>query len=273
MASIHPTAIVEDGARVGAEVTIGAFSIVGREATLGDGVRLAAHVIISGRTSVGARTRIAAFAVIGGEPQDVTYRGEATAVEIGPDSVIREHVTIHRGTARGRGTTTIGAHCFMMVGSHVAHDCIVGDHAIFTNQATIGGHTTVGDYAILGGLTAVQQRCRVGAHAFVGGLTGVDGDVAPFVMALGERARLAGVNVRGLKRRGYDREVIHALRSAYNAFFFSSGSRAERIASVTERFGTVPVVAEFVEFIRASDEHRLILPRTRAEETDDDDGP
>jgi len=271
MNRIHPTAIVEDGARIGAEVSLGPYTIVGRDATLGDGVSLDAHVVIAGRTTIGARTRVATFAAIGGEPQDVTYKNEPTAVEIGPDCVIREHVTVHRGTARGRGTTSVGAHCFLMIASHVAHDCIVGDHAILTNQATIGGHVVIGEHAILGGLAAVQQRCRVGAHAFIGGLTGVDGDVAPFATARGLRARLAGINVRGLKRRGFDRETVHALRSAYNTFFFSDGTRAERLAAVADRFGDSPPVAEFVAFVRASDERRLILPRGRFEDADDND--
>src|SRR5690606_2897603 len=134
--------------------------------------------------------------------QDVSYRGEPTAVEVGPDCVIREYATIHRGTARGRGVTTVGANCFLMVAAHVAHDCIVGNHTILTNQATLGGHSTLGDHAILGGLSAVQQRCRVGAHAFVGGLTAVVSDIVPFTMAVGQRAALAGINVRGLRRRG-----------------------------------------------------------------------
>jgi UDP-N-acetylglucosamine acyltransferase len=273
MRRIHPTAIVEDGARIGAGVGIGAFSIVGRDVTLGDGVTLESHVVIEGRTTVGQRTRINAFSVIGGEPQDLAYRGEATEVEIGPDCIIREHVTIHRGTSRGRGKTTVGAHCFFMVAAHVAHDCVVGDRVILTNQATLGGHTVVGEYAILGGLAAVQQRSRVGAHAFIGGVTAVDADIAPFAMALGDRARLAGINVRGLKRRGFDHETIHALRAAYNAFFFSSGTRVERLAAVAERFGSVPAVAQFIEFIRASGDTRLILPRTHRKETDEDDEP
>jgi UDP-N-acetylglucosamine acyltransferase len=262
MSHVHPTAIVEDGARLGADVTVGAFSIVGAESVLHDGVTLDAHVILRGRTTVGARTRIAAFAVIGGEAQDLSYKGEPTTVDIGPDCVIREHVTIHRGTARGRGATTIGANCFLMIGSHIAHDCIVGNNVILTNQATLGGHAQVGDYAILGGIAGVQQRCRVGAHAFIGGLTGVTQDVVPYVMVTGRWARLAGINVVGLTRRGYSRETIHRLRSAYRRFFQSPGTREERLAALVAEFTGDPAVDAFIEFIRASGDRPLAQPRT-----------
>jgi UDP-N-acetylglucosamine acyltransferase len=268
MNRIHPTAIVEDGARLGDEVTIGPYSLVGGEVVIEDGVVLESHVIVGGQTTIGARTRVSPFAVIGGEPQDLSYQGEKTGIVIGPDCVIREYATIHRGTGKGRGTTTVGAHCFMMIGSHVAHDCLVGDHVILTNQSTIGGHTEVGEYTILGGLSAVQQRTRVGAHAFIGGLTGVTTDVVPFVMVTGYRASLAGINVRGLKRRGFDRESIHALRAAYEAFFFSTGSRAERLECLAERFGDHPAVRRMIAFIEATGDRPLSLPRRR--ETDSD---
>jgi len=188
MGRIHPTAIIEDGAKLGNEVSVGPYAIIGRNATIGDGVTIAAHVTITGNTIIGPRTTVGVFSVIGSEPQDLSYRGEDTAVEIGPDCSIREHVTIHRGTAHGRGITHVGAKCFLMIASHVAHDCVVGDNVILTNQATLGGHVEVGEYAILGGLAAVQQRCRVGAHAFIGGLSAVTTDVVPFVMPHGDRA-------------------------------------------------------------------------------------
>jgi UDP-N-acetylglucosamine acyltransferase len=265
MGLIHPTAIVEDGARLGADVTVGAFSIVSSEATLEDGVSLDSHVIIRGRAAIGARTRIAAFAVIGGEAQDLSYKGEPTTVSIGADCVIREHVTIHRGTARGRGATDIGANCFFMIGTHIAHDCVVGRNVILTNQALLGGHSEIGDYAILGGLAAVQQRCRVGAHAFVGGLTGVTRDIVPFAMATGRWAQISGVNVVGLSRRGYSRETIHQLRAAYKLFFSSPGPRADRLAALTDRFAGVPAVEELIAFIRASGDRPLALPRPPGE--------
>jgi UDP-N-acetylglucosamine acyltransferase len=270
MVRIHPTAIVEDGARLGADVTIGAYSMVGREVTLGDGVSADAHVIIQGRTTIGARTTIGVFSALGGAAQDLSYRGEDSAVEIGPDCIIREHVTIHRGTGRGRGTTRVGAKCFFMIASHVAHDCVVGDNVILTNQAALGGHVEVGDYAILGGLAAVQQRCRIGPHSFIGGVCGVTADVVPFAMALGNRAKLAGINVRGLSRRGFDRATIHALRAAQLQFFNSSGSRKERMDKVAADFTDVPAVATFIEFVRATGDRRLVLPRGRDEGSDDE---
>lgn len=261
MGLIHPTAIVEDGARLGTDVTVGAFSIVGAEATLQDGATLDAHVIIRGRTTIGARTRIAAFSVIGGEAQDLSFKGEPTTATIGPDCVIREHVTIHRGTAAGRGATDIGANCFFMIGSHIAHDCVVGNNVILTNQAMLGGHSEIGDYAILGGLAAVQQRCRVGAHAFIGGLTGVTRDIVPYAMATGRWARISGVNVVGLSRRGFSRDAIHRLRAAYDEFFHSSGTRADRLAALSGKFADEPAVDELVAFIRASGDRPLALPR------------
>jgi UDP-N-acetylglucosamine acyltransferase len=271
MSYIHPTAIVEDGARLGADVTVGAFSIVSREATLMDGVTLDANVIVRGRTTVGARTRIAAFAVIGGEAQDLSYKGEPTTVTIGPDCIVREHVTIHRGTARGRGATTIGSKCFFMIGSHVGHDCVVGDHVILTNQAMLGGHAQVGDYAILGALAGVQQRCRIGAHAFIGGLTGVTRDVVPFVMVTGRWTNLGGINVVGLARRGFDRATIHKLRAAYRLFFRPGGSRAERLQALVDEFGGVPAVDQFIDFIRAAGDRPLALPgRIGGHQTRDD---
>jgi UDP-N-acetylglucosamine acyltransferase len=274
MSLIHPTAIVEDGARLGADVSVGAFSIVGSEATLEDGVTLDAHVIIRGGSTIGARTRVAAFAVIGGEAQDLSYKGEPTTTVIGPDCVIREHVTIHRGTARGRGATTIGANCFFMIGAHVAHDCVGGDNVILTNQAMLGGHSEIGHYAIIGAVVGVQQRCRVGAHAFIGGLTGVTRDIVPFAMATGRWARLGGINVIGLSRRGYSRKAIHQLRSAYELFFASPGSRAERLAALTEKFVDAPAVAELIDFIRAAGDRPLALPRRAGDAKfgDSDDG-
>jgi UDP-N-acetylglucosamine acyltransferase len=271
MSIIHPTAIVEDGARLGADVTVGAFSIVGSGVTLEDGVTLDAHVLIRGRTVVGARTRVAAFAVIGGEAQDLSYKGEETSLIIGPDCVIRENVTIHRGTARGHGVTTIGANCFLMIGAHIAHDCVLGNNVILTNQAMLGGHAEIGDFAILGGVVAVLQRTRIGAHAFIGGMTGVTRDIIPYGIGTGRIARLAGINVLGLKRRGYDKPTLHAIHLAYNGFFKTKGPRNERLAAVTEAYGSVPAVAAMLDFIRASGNRPLALPRERGGAGEDDD--
>ena len=261
MATIHPTAIVEDGARLGDNVAIGAFSIIGPDVVLGDGVVVGSHVVLDGHTEIGAGTKISPFAAIGGPPQDVSYKGEPTSVLVGAECIIREHVTINRGTARGRGKTVIGTHCFLMIGSHVAHDCVLGDHVVMVNCATLGGHVEVGDHAILGGLAAVQQRCRIGGHSFVGGLSAVSLDVIPFASAVGDRAELGGLNIVGLKRRGFDRPTIHPLRAAYQAIFNGEGTRADRIERVAEAYRDIPAAMMIVDFIREGGERPLCAPR------------
>lgn len=261
MAEIHPTAIVEDGARLGANVTIGPFVVIGSEVELGDRVSVDSHVVISGRTSIGAGTKISSFAAIGGLPQDTSYADEPTETVIGSDCVIREQATVNRGTVRGKSKTVIGNRCMLMVGAHVAHDCIVGDEVVLVNNATLGGHAEIGEHAILGGLSAVQQNCRVGAHAFIGGVTGVTSDVIPFVSALGHRAEIAGLNIVGLKRRGYDRPTIHALRAAYKAVFDGEGTRSERVERVAEKYADSPPAMMIVEFIRAGGDRPLSMPR------------
>ncbi|MCB1486140.1 MAG: acyl-ACP--UDP-N-acetylglucosamine O-acyltransferase [Bauldia sp.] len=261
MADIHPTAIVADGARLGAKVSIGPFSIIGPDVVLEDGVKVQSHALIEGHTTVGARTVVFPHSAIGGPPQDTSYQGEPTKVIIGSDCIIREQVTIHRGTARGRGETRIGNNCFLMISSHVAHDCVVADRVVLVNSATLGGHVQVGEHAILSGLVAVQQHCRIGAHAFIGGLSGVNADVLPFVSAIGDRAELGGLNIVGLKRRGFDRPTIHALRAAYKAVFEGGGTREDRVARVAEKYADVPAVLMIVDFIRAGGDRPLCMPR------------
>jgi UDP-N-acetylglucosamine acyltransferase len=270
MSTIHPTAIVEDGARIGTDVIIGPYSLIDRNVTLADGVDIDAHVIIRGRTSIGPRTRISPQVYIGGDPQDLSYRGEDTAIEIGADCIIRENATVHRGTAHGRGVTTIGDHVFMMTGSHIAHDCLVGDHVILTNNALLGGHAEVGDYAIVGGGAAVQQRIRVGPHCFIGGLTGVDRDVLPYAMANGQRPVISGINVRGLKRRGFSHADIMALRGAFRLFFSNHHPREQRIAAVAAAYGDVAAVRLLLDFLQASGHRPLALPRRAVWANDDD---
>jgi len=261
MGDIHQSAIVEDGARIGTGVRIGPYSVVERDVVLEDNVVVGSHVVLSGHTTIGAGTSIYPFAAIGGPPQDTSYKGEPTTVVVGQNCIIREHATVHRGTARGRGETRIGANCFLMISSHVAHDCDVGDRVVLVNNATLGGHVEIGEHAILSGLVAVQQHCRIGAHAFIGGLSGVNADVLPFASAIGERAELGGLNVVGLKRRGFDRPTIHALRAAYQAIFTGGGTRAERVERVAEKYPDVAPVMMMVEFIRKSGDRPLCSPR------------
>lgn len=261
MGDIHQSAIVEDGARIGVGVRIGPYSIIGRDVVLEDNVVVHSHVVLSGHTTIGASTVLFPFAAVGGPPQDTSYKEEPTTVVVGPHCIIREHATINRGTARGRGETRIGANCFLMVASHVAHDCLLADRVVLVNNATLGGHVEIGEHAIISGLAAIQQHCRIGAHAFIGGLSGVNSDVIPFASALGERAELGGLNVVGLKRRGFDRPTIHALRAAYQAIFNGGGTRAERLERVAEKYPDVAPVMMMVDFIRKSGDRPLCTPR------------
>ncbi|MGE5270593.1 MAG: acyl-ACP--UDP-N-acetylglucosamine O-acyltransferase, partial [Thiohalocapsa sp.] len=208
MPQIHPTAVVDAGARLADDVVIGPYCVIGAQVSLLAGVALKSHVVIDGRTTIGARTRIFPFASIGHETQDLKYKGEPSTLEIGHDNTIREHVTINPGTEGGGMVTCVGSHCLLMVGAHVAHDCQIGDHVILVNNATLGGHVVVEDYAILGGLSAVHQFVRIGRHAMIGGMSGVERDVIPYGLVMGDRARLTGINLIGMQRRGFSREAI-----------------------------------------------------------------
>ncbi len=261
--SIHSTSIIEDGAVIGEGVVIGPWCRVSAKATLGDRVELKSHVVVDGRTSIGARTVVHPFAVLGGPPQHLGYRGEDTSVRIGADCVIREHATVNLGTVAGRGETVIGDKCFMMTGSHVAHDCIIGSNVIFANNATLGGHVVIGDYVFLGGLCAVHQFCRVGAYAFIGGCAAVPTDVIPYGSANGNHATLAGLNIIGMKRRGMSREAIHDLRAAFRMLFADEDSFQERIDRVASTFAQSEEVMRIINFIREDTRRPLMAPPRR----------
>ena len=260
-AVIHPTALVEEGARLGAGVRIGPFCTVGPHVDLGDGCELVSHVVLAGHTRVGARTRIFPFASIGNAPQDLRYKGEPTTLAIGQDCIIREGVTMNTGTPNGTGKTIVGDRCFFLSQSHVAHDCRVGDNVILTNNVMLAGHCKIGDYAIIGGGAGIHQFVRVGPHAFIGGLSGVENDVIPYGMVLGNRAYLAGLNIIGLRRRGFSREEIHDLRRAYRLLFANEGTLAERVEDVGEEFGKHPIVHEILDFIRGGSDRSICTPR------------
>jgi UDP-N-acetylglucosamine acyltransferase len=238
----HPTAVVEDGARIGAGVRIGPFCVIGPNVDLGDACELKSHVVLAGHTTIGARTTIFPFAAIGLPPQDLKYAGEPTTLTIGADCVIREAVTMHPGTGHGTRETIVGDRCFFLANTHVAHDCRVGSNVVMTNNAMIAGHCKIGDFVILGGGVGVHQFVRVGAHAFIGGMSAVENDVIPYGMALGNRAYLAGLNIVGLRRRGFSREDIHELRRAYRLLFANEGTLAERVEDVSQEFAKYPVV-------------------------------
>jgi UDP-N-acetylglucosamine acyltransferase len=260
MPNIHSTAIVDERAVVGAAVHIGPYCVVGAEAELEDGVRLHSHVVVDGFTKIGANTSIYPFASIGLAPQDLKYRGEASRLEIGRNNVIREHVTMNPGTRSGHMVTRIGDHCLLMAGAHVAHDCLIGDHVILVNCATLGGHVQIGDWAIIGGLSAAHQFTRIGRHAMVGGMSGVENDVIPFGRVIGNRARLDGLNIIGLKRRNFSRDEIHALRHAYRLLFAHEGTMAERLEDVVAGFSDNESVMEIVNFIRADSSRGICQP-------------
>jgi UDP-N-acetylglucosamine acyltransferase len=262
MSRIHPTAIIEDGAVIGADVVIGPYSIVGPHVVVGDGVELVSHVVLAGHTELGERTKVYPFSSIGHAPQDLKFKGEPSKVVIGRHTVIRENVTINPGTEGGGMLTSVGDHCLIMVGAHVAHDCRVGNHVILVNNATLAGHVHVGDHAILGGLSAVHQWVRIGPHSFLGGLSGLENDLIPFGSAIGDRARLGGLNLVGLKRRQFERERIHALRAAYRMLFADEGTLSERVEDVARAFTGEELVTLVVDFIRAGGDRAICTPRS-----------
>lgn len=260
-AKIHPTAVVDKSAEFGADVEIGPGCVIGPDVKLGDRTRLIAHVFIESHTTIGPDNTVFPFAGLGGTPQDLSYKGEPTRLEIGKNNVIREHATLHRGTARGAAVTVIGDNCLIMGNCHVAHDCIVGNHVIMAQTATIGGHVKVGDHAFLGGLSGVHQHGRVGRHAFVGASALMTTDLIPFGSAIGNHAHLGGLNVVGLKRRGFSREQIHDLRAAYRLLFAEEGTFQERIEDCAEIYAKNPDVMEIVDFVRADAARPLCMPR------------
>jgi UDP-N-acetylglucosamine acyltransferase len=260
-AVVHPTAFVEEGARLGRGVRIGPFCTVGAHVDLGDGCELVSHVVVAGRTTIGPRTKIFPFASIGHAPQDLRYRGEPTTLMIGADCIIREGVTMHPGTGHGTMKTIVGDRCFFLAQSHVAHDCRVGSNVILTNNVMLAGHCKIGDFAIVGGGAGIHQFVRVGPHAFIGGLSGVENDVIPYGMVLGNRAYLAGLNIIGLRRRGFGRDQIHDLRRAYRLLFAQEGTLAERVEDVAEEFSKHPTVHEILDFIRDGGDRAICTPR------------
>jgi len=260
MSSIHPSAIIDDGAILGADVEIGPFCTVGPEVQLGDGVKLISHVAINGQTQIGDGTRIFPFASIGTEPQDLKFHGEKSKLVIGSNNVIREHVTMNPGTEGGGLLTKVGNNCLFMMGAHVAHDCQIADHVILVNNATLAGHVIIGDWAIVGGLSAVHQFVRIGKHAMIGGMTGVENDVIPYGSVIGNRARLSGLNIVGLRRGDFSRDDIHDLRKAYRLIFAEEGTLAERLEDVAEDFSDNEPVMDILNFIRENSSRAICQP-------------
>lgn len=260
MTEIHPTAIIEEGAEIGTNVKIGAYCVVGANVELYENTQLHSHVVITGHTKIGKNCQIYPFASIGQPPQDLKYKGEKNNLIVGNDNVIREYVTINPGTEGGGLTTQIGNNCLLMVGTHVGHDCKVGNEVVFANNATLGGHVVVEDYAILGGLSAVIQHRRIGKLAIIGGLTVVDLDVIPYGRVIGNRAILDGLNLIGLKRRNYPHDQIQELRHAYNLLFEDKGTLQERIQTIKQKYSGQELVNEITEFLQVSTNNGICLP-------------
>ncbi len=260
MTKIHPTAVVDAGATFARDVEIGPYCVIGPHVSLGEGVRVLSHVVIDGNTSVGAHTVIHPFASLGLSPQHLGYKGEPTRLVIGHHNVIREHVTMHVGTEQGGMETRVGSHCFFMAGCHVAHDCVIEDHVILTNNVALGGHVHVGEYANIGGLSGVHQYVRIGKHAMIGGVTGVHKDVIPYALAMGNRACLTGLNIVGLRRRGFSREDIRSLRTAYGLLFSQGGTMAERLIEVADLFSAHAGVMDIINFIREDSSRSICTP-------------
>jgi UDP-N-acetylglucosamine acyltransferase len=248
---LHPTAVVEEGARLAADVVVGAFAVVGPDVEIGAGTSIGPHAVVTGRTRIGARNRIFQFASIGDVPQDRKYGGEPTRTVLGDDNVVREYVSIHAGTAQDRGETTIGDGNWFLAYTHIAHDCVVGHHTTFSNNAQLAGHVHVGDYATMGGFTGVHQFCRIGAHAMIAAGAIVLQDVPPYVTVAGYPAKPAGTNNEGLRRRGFAAADIASVRRAYRTLYREGLPLAEAKSALAAAAADAPVLAPLVAFLDA----------------------
>jgi UDP-N-acetylglucosamine acyltransferase len=255
---VHPTAIVARGAELGVGVRIGPYCSVGANVVIEDRAALISHVVVDGHTRIGPDVVLYPFCTVGLAPQDLKYQGQPTRCEIGARTQVREHCTIHRGTVTGKGVTRVGADCLLMAVAHVAHDCTLGDHVIVANNAVMGGHVSIADHAVIGGAAAIHQFVRIGRAAMIGGVSGVEADVIPFGSVIGNRARLTGLNVIGLKRRGFDKAQIQLLHNAFRDLFRHEGVFAQRLAAVRAHYGSEPLVAEVLAFIDAPSHRGLI---------------
>ena len=257
-AAVHPTAVVARGAELGEGVRIGPFCTVGSHVVIEDGAELVSHVVVDGHTRIGPSVTLYPFCTVGLAPQDLKYAGQPTRCEIGARTQVREHCTIHRGSVSGHGITHVGADCMLMAVAHVAHDCTIGDHVIIANNVVMGGHVSIADHAVIGGTAAIHQFVRIGRAAMVGGASAVEADVIPFGTVIGNRARLVGLNVVGLKRRGFDKAQIQLLHSAFRDLFRREGVFAQRLAAIRERYAGEALVAEVLAFIDAPSHRGLI---------------
>lgn len=269
---VHPLALVEQGAELGASVRIGPFCHVGPETVLGDGVELVSHVSVLGATTIGTGTKVWPQSVLGGPPQSMRHKGGRTTLVIGANCLIRESVTINVGTDSSRGETIVGDNGQFFAYTHIAHDCVIGENAIFANGVTLGGHVEIGRNVTIGGLTAVHQFVRIGDRAFVGGCSAVAGDVVPFGIAVGNRAKLRGPNAVGLKRSGMPRAELLALRKAYKMIFDAARPLPENIELTRRTFPEAPSIAAVLEFLTSRGKRHLTTPPLSGSDAGDDDG-
>ena len=261
--TIHKSAIVDTKAQIGKNVNIGPYSIIGPNVKIKNNVKIHSHVNIQGDTIINEKTEIFPFTSLGTIPQDLKYQGEKSKLIIGKSNIIREHVTINPGTKGGGLTTKVGNNCLLMVGSHVAHDCNLGNNVIMANNATLAGHVKIDEFAIIGGLSAVHQFVRIGKHAMIGGMSGVENDVIPFGSVMGNRAYLSGLNIIGLKRRGFNRKQIHDLRTAFRLIFSIEGTALERLKDATKIYKKNKVVMEIVRFIKNKSSRAICQPKQK----------
>ncbi len=268
--TIHATAVVEPGAVLGVGVRVGPFCHVEAGATLGDRVELASHVAVHRGVTLGEGCKVSPMAVLGGPPQNTKHKGGPTTLVVGRNCTIREGVTMHRGTDTSRGETSVGDNGNFLAYAHIAHDCVVGSNVTMANVATLGGHVEVGDFVTLGGLVAVHQMTRIGHHAFAGGAAIIDGDIIPYGMVMGNRARLRGLNVIGMKRSGVARADIFALRRAYKLIFDPSRPVADNLPEAERQFGESPIVRDVIDFIQARGKRHFTVPPLRDSAGSDD---
>lgn len=271
MAAIDPTARIESGAVIGKNVSVGPYCVVGPNVVIDDDCRLIAHVHVTGHTTLGAGTVVYPFASLGTPPQSVKYKGGPTRLVIGPKCEIREHVTMNTGTEEAGGVTEVGARCLFMVATHVAHDCRIANDVTMANNATLGGHVTVGDNVFFGGLCAVHQFARIGEGVMIAGMTGVRGDIIPFGYASGQHAKLVGINVVGMKRRGFSRADMHRLRHAQSELFAQTGTFRDRLEMAAGKYAGDPIVGKVIAFIQEGGSRALVQP-ARASDPDADSG-
>ena len=250
--NIHPTAIIDPAAQIGEGAVVGAYSVIGADVILGENVKLHSNVVIQGYTIVGDGCEIFPFAVLGCPPQHIRYKGEKSELHIGKQCVIREHVTMHPGTAIDAMKTIIGDNGLFLAGVHVAHDCVIGNNVIFANNSALGGHVKIGDYVMLGGFAAVQQWCRIGSHSMIGAHTLVDADVIPYSVASGNRAKLSGINSVGLERRGFSPEIISGLRKLFRELIRGGGLFSARLAAAEKKFAGTAEYDEIFDFINTT---------------------